>query len=254
MAWDPATYGERFAAVYDDWYPAAPLDTAAALDTLAALAGEGPVLELGAGTGRLAIPLAARGLAVCALDASRSMLQRLRVKPGGERVPVVVADMARPAIRAGRFRLVFVACNTFLLLADEDRQRRCVAAAAAALAPGGRLVVETEVLADDAPAEGVSVRRVEPDRVQLHVFRADGPVVDTSIVDVTEAGIRLYPARLRRVSPTELDAMAVAAGLELEARWGGWDRSAFTPDAERHVSVYVRTPPTGSRHDHSSSS
>lgn len=240
MAWDPATYGDRFARVYDAWYPAERFDTGAALATLVELAGGGPVLELGAGTGRLAIPLAGRGLPVTALDASAAMLAQLRAKPGGDRVRAVVADMADPGVAPARFALAYVTFNTLFLLGDEARQRRCVAAAAAALRPGGRLVVEAEVLADDAPGEGVAVRAVEPDRVQLHVFKADGACVDTAIVDITEAGIRLYPARLRRVGPGELDRMAAAAGLALEARWAGWSREPFTPGAHAHVSVYRR--------------
>src|SRR5262245_86190 len=142
----PSTYGERFADVYDDWYGDVS-DVAATVDRVAALAGSGPVLELGAGSGRLAVPLADRGLDVWALDASPAMLDRLRAKPGGDRVRTVVGDMAEADLGPGapRFALVLCAFNTLFNLTDGDAQRRCLARTADLLAPGGQLVVEAFV-------------------------------------------------------------------------------------------------------------
>ena len=145
----PSTYGDRFADVYDDWYHDVS-DVAATVARVAALAGEppGPVLELGAGSGRLAIPRAARGLEVWALDASTAMLDRLAGKPGGDRVRVVLGDMAVLDVGAGPpggFAVVLCAFNTLFNLTDGEAQRRCLARVAEVLAPRGRLVVEAFV-------------------------------------------------------------------------------------------------------------
>jgi SAM-dependent methyltransferase len=246
-SWVASTYGERFARVYDDWYGDA--DVTPVVDTLADLAAGGPVLELGAGTGRLAIPLAQRDLDVDALDASGAMLDRLRAKPGADRVRrVIAADMADVGDAAGpaNYGLVFVAANTLFLLDSSDAQARCIAGAARALRPGGRLVVEAfvpdlERLAPPA-ADTVAVRSIEPDRVVLFATKSDvdSQTIDSAIVELADGapGVRVFPARLRWSTPAELDAVAAAAGLTLEARWSTWDRKPCDDATDTYVSVW----------------
>jgi SAM-dependent methyltransferase len=240
--WAASLYGDNIADVYDDWYPPGP-EVAAAVDALARLAGDGPVLELGIGTGRLALPLAARGVTVHGVDSSAAMTEVLRAKPGAERLEVVVGDMADcPAPLAGGYSLVFVAFNTFFLLPSEDAQRRCLRRAAERLAPGGAVVIEAFVpdpsRYDDA---GSYVRALEVDagRVVLEVSRHRGQQrVDSQRVVITETGIRLFPLQLRYATVDQLDAMAAGAGLALESRWAGWDGQPFTADARQHVSLW----------------
>ena len=246
-SWVASTYGERFAPVYDDWYGDA--DVTPIVDTLVDLAAGGPVLELGAGTGRLAIPLAQRGLDVDALDASEAMLGRLRTKAGADRVRrVITADMAEvdDAVDAAAYALVLVAANTLFLLDSSDAQARCIAGAARALRPGGRVVVEAfvpdlERLAPPA-ADTVSVRSIEPDRVVLFATRSDldSQTIDSAIVELADGapGVRVFPARLRWSTSGELDAFAAAAGLTLESRWSTWDREPCDEATDTHVSVW----------------
>lgn len=239
--WDPATYGERFAPVYDDWYPPEGPAVDAAVDALATLAGSGPVLELGAGTGRLAIPLAARGLEVWALDASSAMLDRLAAKPGGTTVRRVLADMADFTLDR-RFSLVLCADNALFNLTEADRQARCLALAAAHLAPAGSVVVEAFV--PDPEVIGrrneVTVRSIEPDRVTLAATRTDPDrqLIETAIIALGGDHPGVYPARLRWAAPDEIDEMAAAAGLVLAHRWAGWSGQPFGGDSTHHVSVY----------------
>ena len=251
----PETYGESFADVYDEWY--ADLgDHPAAIDRLAQLAGDptraGPLLELGAGTGRLAIPLASLGYEVWGLDASPAMLDRLRSKPGGDRVRIVTADMADVGhldeavwgeSATPSFRLVVAAFNTFLNLASEAAQAGCLAGVARRLRPQGRLVIEAFVPAEShrASAGVVEVGRIDIDRVVLTISRArsdDEQVVDGQHVELREAGTRLRPWRIRYVTPDQLDRMAAEAGLSLIDRWSGWAGQPFGDDSAAHVSVY----------------
>jgi SAM-dependent methyltransferase len=241
--YDAATYGDRFAEVYDDWYGTL-TDTDACVSAIADLAEGGPVLELGVGTGRLAIPLAARGLAVTGVDASPAMLSRLAAKPGGDRVTAVLGDMADPQVGDARFATAFVAYNTLFNLVDLGDQQRCLANVARLLRPGGHLVVEAFVPDPDLVAgDRVAPRRVSVDRVVLSVSRSEPERQEVSgqYVDITEAGIRLRPWQIRWSTPQQLDDMAVAAGLELAERWSTWGGDPFTADADAHVSRYRRS-------------
>jgi SAM-dependent methyltransferase len=245
-----AAYGDAFADVYDDWYPDV-TDAAACVDRVAALAsasGGGPVLELGAGTGRLALPLAARGLDVVAVDASAAMLARLRAKPGSDRVRVIEADMSAldapdtPALPTD-VGVVLVAYNTLFNLPDDAAQRACLTAVARRLRPGGRLVVEAFVPADDRDRErAVSVSRFDPSEVVFSVSVHDpgAQVVVGRHVQVSARGGHIRPWRLHYLRPSELDAMAAAAGLVLEDRWSDWRCTAFDDHSATHVSVYLR--------------
>ena len=240
------TYGERWADIYDELFGADPADagTAEAVDLLAALADGGPVLELGVGTGRIALPLAARGLEVHGIDASARMLALLGAKPGGERVHTHVGDLADADVDVpGGFALVLVVFNTLFALPTQEAQVRCFANVARRLAPAGAFVVEAFVPDPSRFDRGQTVRasRVGVDGVGLEVSRHD-PVaqsVSSQQVWLTEAGAQLRPVSVRYAWPSELDLMARLAGLELRDRWGGWDRSPFTAESGGHVSVYT---------------
>jgi SAM-dependent methyltransferase len=235
----PETYGERVADVYDEWYK--PVDTAAEVELLTELATGGRVLELGIGTGRVALALAANGLEVHGLDASPAMVERMRAKPGGDAVPVTIGDMADVAVD-GKFALVFVVFNTFFQLYSQDAQLRCFANVAAHLQPGGRFVIHAFVPDTSRIEAGqhLSVREASLDRVRLDasVYDSTEQRVDTTQVRITEQGVRLVHAKLRFAWPPELDLMARLAGLELENRWATFDKQPFTSSSAFHVSVY----------------
>ncbi len=244
--YDAATYGDRFADVYDEWYDA-PDATAAAVDALVARArdrapaGRPPmVLELGVGTGRLALPLAAAGLGVTGVDASPAMLERLAAKHGADALTVVAGDMAGP-LPDGPFDVVVVARNTFFNLTTEAAQRACLVEVARVLTPGGRLVVEAFVPADETgPTSSVEVRSITADRVLLFVDRHDPDHGEawSSFVDISADGVRLRPCHVRYLRPRELDALAGEAGLRLLDRAEDWAGTPFDDASSHHVSTY----------------
>jgi SAM-dependent methyltransferase len=239
----PHSYGDAFADVYDDWYERMG-DLAATVDTLRDLAGPGPVLELGVGTGRIAIPLSATGLEVVGLDSSEAMLARLRSKPGGEAVRPVLGTMP-DQLPDGPFPLVFVAYNTFFNLLTDDEQSACFRAVADRLTAGGRFVVEAFVPEEPA-REGsvVELRSMGADHVVLSVSRHDGATqrAEGQFIELTEAaGVRLRPWAVHYATPAQLDAMATSAGLRLDRRTTAWGGEPFTEHSDRHVSVYVRS-------------
>jgi SAM-dependent methyltransferase len=236
------TYGDRIADVYDDLY-AFPEDTAQAVDFLADLAGDGPVLELGVGTGRIALPLAGRGLTVHGIDASAAMVERLRAKPGGDHIQVTFGDFADVGVE-GEYALVFVAFNTLFALLDQDRQVACFTNVARHLLPGGHFVVEAFVpdLGRFDRNQRVGAELVRTDLVQLETSRLD-PLqqrVDSAHVSITEDGVRVFPVKIRYAWPSELDLMARLGGLALAQRYGGWAREPVTATSGRLISVYRR--------------
>ncbi|HEY2814482.1 MAG TPA: class I SAM-dependent methyltransferase [Acidimicrobiales bacterium] len=258
----PASYGDGMAGVYDEWY-AARGDIDGAVELLTALAlgsalaseaggGDGPgrALELGIGSGRLALPLAANGVEVWGIDASAAMVALLRDKRGAERITTVIGDMADldlsavPGGAAQRFAVVFAADNTFFNLTSADAQRRCLARVRTLLAPGGRVVLEAFVPATDAPASSVDARTVEVDHVVITVTRHDraAQIVAGQHVELREEGVRLHPWMIRYATPEQIDAMATDAGLVLVDRWSGWRRTPFSADDNVHVSVYSVEP------------
>lgn len=239
----PETYGDGIADVYDTWFSG--MDPTPAVELLASLAGDGPVLELAVGTGRVAIPLAERGFDVHGIDASEAMVERLRAKPGGARIDVTVGDMADVAVATEEpFSLVLVVFNSLFALLTQDDQVRCFANVANRLAPGGRFVLECFV-PDPARfdrGQRVDARSVALDQVLVD-FSRHSPInqqVDSQHVLLTSDGLRLTPVSLRYAWPSELDLMARLAGLSLRHRWGGWQREPFDDTSGVHVSVYER--------------
>jgi len=237
----PETYGDRIAGVYDAFHGEIGLDTEGAVETLAELAGEGPVLELAIGTGRLALPLAERGLEVHGIDASEAMVGKLREKPGGDRIRVTIGDFADVGVD-GAYSLVFVAFNTFYALTTQEEQLRCFANAAARLADGGVFVVEAFVpdLGRFDRDQRLQTNQISAGEVVLDASRHDpaAQTVASMHVVLTEQGTTLYPIHMRYVFPSELDLMARLAGLELKHRWADWKRGEFTRRSGNHVSVY----------------
>jgi SAM-dependent methyltransferase len=230
------------ADVYDDWYGAM-ADVGPIVDALAKLAGTGEALELGIGTGRLAVPLAGRGVVVHGVDSSAAMIERLAVASPAVAARTVVGDMAE-TLPDGPFALIYVAYNTLFGAASDAAQRSVFRRASAALAAGGSFVVEAFV--PNVPAEttsGLDVRSIEVERVVLHAHRTDpsDQTVVGSYIDVTEAGgVRLRPYRIRWSTPAQLDAMAAEVGLELVSRHGGWTGEPFGDTSTAHVSRWRR--------------
>jgi SAM-dependent methyltransferase len=242
--YDPTTYGRSFADVYDDWYPAdGTVDAVVA--RVRRLAGDGgSVLELGVGTGRLALPLAAAGLRVTGLDASEEMLDVLAAKDLDDLVRRSLGDVGRPADWPdGPFDVVLAACNLLCNLADARVQARCVATAAGRLRPGGALVVEAFVPAPLEVGARLTATEVRADAVILIASSADPAtgVVTAQHVELRDGEpVRLRPWVIRVVQPDELDRWAADAGLVLEHRGPGWGdgTGASAEDGSVAVSIY----------------
>jgi SAM-dependent methyltransferase len=240
-----AAYGDALAPYYDQMYDPGGQDGRDAAAFVAALLPPGGrVLELGVGTGRIAVPLAAAGAAVTGVDASERMLAALADRDPAGRVKAVRADMTNYA-DGGGYDVVLVACNTLFMVPDPDRQVACLTAAARALAPGGRLVVEvySPLRFVRGSAELVQVRHLAADRVMVDTVRCDPHAQLLLEVHVLlGAGPPLTVSEVSRFAwPAELDRMAELAGLTLAARTGGWRGEVFDVNSDRHVSVYSGT-------------
>ncbi len=239
--YDESTYGERIADTYDSRPVVLAQETEPAVAFLAELAGPGPVLELGIGTGRVALPLARRGLGVHGIDSSPQMVAQLKAKPGGPDIPVTMGNFADVAVD-GKFNLIFVVFNTLFALLSQEDQVRCFAGVARHLDRGGVFVIEAffpDVARFDR-GQRVSAMRVDIDGAYLDAATYN-PVeqrISSQHIVLTGAGINLYPVQLRYAWPSELDLMARLAGLRLRERWGGWKREPFTVGSQKHVSVY----------------
>ena len=237
---DPGLFGRLWADTYDG--PGNP-DPAPAVDFLAPLAEGGPVLELAVGTGRVALPLAARGLTVEGVEASPEMVAHLRAKPGGADMPVTIGDMADVPV-AGPYRLVFLVFNTLFNLVSEERQAACFRNVARVLAPGGAFVIETFVPdpADFDRDEQVQVREVTEDSATIRVHRYDraAQTFVRQTVTFDASGVHLKPFAMRYAWPEQIDELAERAGLRLTERYADWDRSPFDAASRSHISVYRR--------------
>ena len=240
VKYDASTYGERIAEVYDLW-PGVPVNAKAAAEFLASLAKGRRALELGLGTGRVALPLAARGVKVHGIDASPAMVAKLRQKPGGAAIPVEIGNFADVRI-GGRFALVYVVFNTFFGVLTQDEQVQCFSRVAKRLAAGGAFVIEAFVpdLSRFDRGQRTSTLLLDDDRAIIDAATIDyaNQVVRSQHILISDSGIRRYPVVLRFAYPSELDLMARLAGMRLRERFGGWDRSPFTSSSPVHVSVY----------------
>ena len=240
--YEPRTsFGADTAATYDDDPRGDEGETVAFLEQLA---GGGPVLELAIGTGRIAIPLAARGLAVDGIDFSPEMVARLRAKPGGATIPITMGDFAEVGV-PGSYPLIYLVYNTLFNLLTQDDQVRCFENVAAHLTDDGSFVVEAFVpsflyrLRDDQYVDAEAIKMSE---VWLDVGRHDAATqrLEETHVVLSSTGVRLYPIVSRYSWPSELDLMARVAGLRLRNRWGGWNQEPFDTNSSWHVSVYGR--------------
>ena len=238
-AHDASEYGRHIADDYDRIYGGA-FDTASAVSTLIELAQGGEVLELGVGTGRLAIPLAEAGLTVHGIDGSQAMLDAMAAKPGGAAVAGHCGDFSTLTLDV-EASLVVLAINTIYALPDQAAQVRCFATAAGHLRPGGCFVIDAWVPRPQVLDRPVNPRRLSPGYVGL-VLADHDPVAQflhtTQLVFTDRGEVRVFPVTHRYAHPTELDLMARLAGMDLEERWSDWRRSPFTRHSEHHVSVY----------------
>ena len=236
-------FGEDIAASYDDpddaMFSAGVVSTTA--DFLAALAGGGRALELAIGTGRIALPLAERGVAVHGIDMSRAMVARMRAKPGGDRPGVTIGDFAATRV-GGTFSLAYLVYNTINNLTTQDAQVACFANAAAHLAPGGCFVVEVGVpeLRRLPPGQDVVPFRVSDTGWAFDRYDVVTQQFSSNYIDVAEGRGRYRSIPFRYVWPSELDLMARLAGLRLRERWADWTREPFTADSRKHVSVWEK--------------
>lgn len=234
------TYGERVAGVYDNWHPDADPN---AIDLLANLAAGGKALELGIGTGRFALPLAAKNVEVHGVDASESMIARLRTKATADGIKVTLGNFADVPV-TGEFQLIYVVFNTLFALTSQEAQVRCFQNVASHLKKTGCFVIEAFVPDVTRFVRGKAnwPMAITTDRVEIDVGEHDPVsqrVVSQKIV-LSDGSVRLYPIQIRYAWPSELDLMAQIAGLRLRGRFGGWKGEMFTAESQRHISVYER--------------
>ena len=242
-------FGEDVAATYDDgseghFDPAVIDVTAGALAGLAGSAagpGHGRALEFAIGTGRIALPLAARGVEVHGIDMSRAMVARLRAKPGGEAIGVTIGDFATARVD-GTFSLVYLVFNTINNLTTQDAQVACFRNAAAHLAPGGCFVVEVGVpeLRRLPPGQDVVPFDVSATRWAFDRYDTVTQQFSSNYVTVENGRGRYRSIPFRYVWPAELDLMARLAGMRLRDRWEDWAREPFTSESRGHVSVWQK--------------
>lgn len=240
----PANYfDEPVARSYETRWPH--LFTPAAIDPvvsfLAELAGPGPALELGIGTGRIALPLSQRGIRVQGIELSPAMVAQLRTKPGSDDIAVTIGDFATVRV-AGPVRLAYLLRNTIMNLTTQDAQVDCFRTVAAQLEPGGLFVIEVMVpqLQRLPPGDTVRAFTVTPTHLGFDEYdvASQGLISHHYWVDGGQADVRSVP--FRYVWPAELDLMARLAGLSLRDRWSDWHRQPFTGDSTAHVSVWVK--------------
>jgi SAM-dependent methyltransferase len=240
---DDGYFDSRIAERYDDssseMFQAAAIDPV--VDFLAELAGDGRALELGIGTGRIALPLAKRGVQVHGIDMSNAMVARLRAKPGGEDIGVTIGDFATTSV-GGSFAVAYLVFNTIMNLTTQEAQIACFQNVAAHLQPGGYFVIEVSV---------PDLQRLPPGET-IRPFNVSETKLGFDEYDVAEQGLishhyrliddqwELFSVPFRYVWPSELDLMANLAGMKLRERWSGWEQEPFTSDSRKHVTVWEK--------------
>jgi SAM-dependent methyltransferase len=237
-------FDERIAEGYDaaseEMFEPAVVD--ATVSFLADLAGEGGALELGIGTGRIALPLSQRGVRVHGIDLSPAMVERLKAKPGADHIGVTIGDFATTKVD-GTFRLAYLVYNTIMNLTTQDEQVACFRNVAAHLEPGGRFVIEVGVPALQRlpPGETVRAFTVSPTRLGFDEYDIAAQGLVSHHYWVVDGRLDVFSMPFRYVWPSELDLMARLAGMVVSERWSGWDREPFTSESTTHVSVWEKT-------------
>jgi len=244
---DPAVpknqFDERIAARYDkdstEMFDPAVLDPA--VDFLADLAGSGSALELGIGTGRIALPLSRRGIRVHGIDLSPAMVEKLRAKPGTDDIGVTVGDFATTQV-GDTFSLAYLVFNTITNLTTQDEQVMCFANAAAHLEPGGCFVIEVfvPILQRLPPGETVRAFHLSPTRLGFDEYDVATQLLFSHHYRLDGDRVERFSAPFRYVWPAELDLMARLAGMRLRERWSNWARQPFTSDSVCHISVWEK--------------
>jgi SAM-dependent methyltransferase len=239
---DDGYFPERVAATYDsseDMFDPAAVETTAGV--LAELAGRGRALELGIGTGRIALPLARRGVEVHGIDLSRAMVARLRAKPGGDGIPVTIGDFAA-ATADGTFSLAYLVFNTIMNLTTQDAQVACFRNVARHLEPGGCFVIEVGVpeLRRLPPGQNTVPWQVTPTRWAFDIYDTATQAMSSNYITVEDGRGEYRSIPFRYVWPAELDLMARLAGMRLRDRWEDWTRQPFTSESGQHVSVWEK--------------
>jgi SAM-dependent methyltransferase len=239
---DDGYFGESVAARYEDdaeMFDPAVVDPT--VDFLAELAGGGRALELGIGTGRIALPLAHRGVPVHGIDLSNAMVARLRAKPGSEEIGVTIGDFATTTV-AGTFALTYLVFNTIMNLTTQAAQVACFRNAAAHLEPGGTFVIEVGVpgLRRLPPGETIHAFHFSERRWGLDEYDVANQGLISHHVTLLDERIERNSIPFRYVWPAELDLMAELAGMRLRERWSGWEREPFTSESDKHVSVWEK--------------
>jgi SAM-dependent methyltransferase len=236
-------FGERVAERYDasasDMFEPAVVDPV--VDFLAELAGRGAALELGIGTGRIALPLAQRGVRVHGIDLSAAMVARLRAKPGAEDIGVTLGDFATTTVEE-TFSLAYLVFNTIMNLTTQDEQIACFQNVAAHLEPGGCFVIEVGVpgLQRLPPGETVRAFNVSATRLGFDEYDVVSQGLISHHYSVADGKLEVFSVPFRYVWPSELDLMARLAGMTLRERWSSWQREPFTSESTRHVSVWEK--------------
>ena len=224
---------ERYDATIGDW--GSPDVVEPAVDFLTELAGAGAALELGIGTGRIALPLAARGVPMHGIDLSPDMVAQLRAKPGGREIPVTIGDFATTKVD-GTFALAYLVFNTINNVTTQEAQLACFENVAAHLAPGGSFVIEVGV----PSREPLTVFEVSDTHVGLDEYDAATQRLVSHHFNLVDGRWERLSIPFRSVSPAELDLMARLAGMQLRERWGSWGREPFTSESVRHVSLWQK--------------
>ena len=244
MEHDDGYFDERVAARYDESEAemSDPAVVEPVVEFLVELAGSGSALELGIGTGRIALPLAQRGVPVHGIDLSKAMVARLRAKPGGEEIAVTIGDFATAKVE-GTFSVAYLVFNTIMNLTTQDEQVACFQNVAAHLEPGGCFVIEVGVpeLQRLPRGETFVPFDVSPTHLGLDEYDVASQGLTSHHYSVVDGKLELNSVPFRYVWPAELDLMARLAGMTLRERWSGWKREPFTSDSTKHVSVWEKT-------------
>jgi len=236
-------FDERVAARYDEsaaeMFDPAVVDPA--VDFLVAIAGNGRALELGIGTGRIAVPLAQRGVPVHGIELSRAMAARLRAKPGAEDIGLTIGDFATSAVD-GTFTVAYLVFNTIMNLTTQAAQVACFRNVATHLDPGGCFVIEVGVpgLQRLPPGETIHAFHVSETRWGLDEYDVARQGLTSHHFEIVDGRLERLSVPFRYAWPAELDLMAQLAGMKLRERWSGWNREPFTSDSRKHVSVWEK--------------